>query len=346
MATDYILFVHGVNTRPNREISTHTQQDDDQTRPSPKRSSYAQDLIDLIHQQNKALKQPLNIKYIPLNWYELMLDAEKQMLDWFSASPYWHDFWFKDFRQTQILPFTGDAALYISRFIGSDIANKLRAEAKLALAGCNPETDRLHLVTHSWGTVILFDILFAGRWDDPEIPGHESVQVIRTQLFGIEPRLKEGLRISSIHTMGSPIALASLIDLKRLQKNPDEKVTDETSKTIYTHDITLGLEKLLNSLYQERHTKLPWRNFIHPGDPIGYPLATVIPPIIDGQKKFLDIQDILTKGSGFLEFLARLVKWSFLALINGGSAHGSYWKNKQVAQDILEIVQNSTHKGV
>lgn len=341
MATDYILFIHGVNTRPNREPFISTHGDDSKTRPNPKQSSFAQDLIELIENCNQTSKSPLNIKSVPLNWYELMLDAEQQLLNWFDASPYWDKFWFKDFRCTQILPFTGDAALYLSRYIGSDVVDKLKDEAKAALQGCNPQQDRLHLVTHSWGTVVFFDILFAGRWDDPDIPGYASAQAIRHQLFGVDPQPNQGIRLASIHTLGSPIALANLINVKRLKEQPGEELTERQTKTIFTHDITYGLEKLLKNLYELRHEKLPWRNFAHPGDPIAYPLATVIPELIDGEKRYLDIQDILTRGSGPLEWLARPLSWSFLALVNGGSAHLSYWKNKKVAQDILKIIHQS-----
>ncbi len=342
MATDYILFIHGVNTRPDHKRFIYAREDDFKTRPTPKQSSFAQDLIRLIEHCNQTSKSPLNIKPVPLNWYELMLDAEQQLLNWFCASSAWDKFWFKEFRQTQILPFTGDAALYLSRYIGSDVVDKLKDEAKTALQGCNPQQDRLHLVTHSWGTVVFFDILFAGRWDDPDIPGYASAQAIRRQLFGIDPQPNQGIRLASIHTLGSPIALANLINVKRLKEKPGQELTEGQIKTIFTHDITYGLEKLLKNLYEQRQKKLSWRNFAHPGDPIAYPLGSVIPKLIDGQRRYLDIQDILTRGSGPLEWLARLLSWSFLALVNGGSAHGSYWKNKKVAQAIVKTIQQSS----
>ncbi|MBW4497438.1 MAG: hypothetical protein KME26_31125 [Oscillatoria princeps RMCB-10] len=334
MANDCILFVHGVNTRPERDFFTYS------TRPNPQQSSFASNLIALIEGCNKDLG--LTLKMESLHWYEVMLGAEQQLLDWFSASPDWNKFWFKEFRQKQILPFTGDAALYISRYIGSDVVEKLREQAETFLKGCNPEQDRLHLVTHSWGTVILFDILFAGRWDDPNIPGYESVRAIRSMIFGVAPQPNHGIRIASIHTMGSPIAIANLINVRRIQKDAGEELTDETIETIFTHDITLGLEKLLQSLfYAHGNRKLPWRNFAHPGDPIAYPLATVIPNLLDGNKQYLDIQDTLTSGGGWLEWGAQLVSDTFLALVNGGSAHMSYWQSQQVAEEIVKIIQQT-----
>lgn len=344
MATDYILFIHGVNNRPEQKSSNTTDKDGVKTGSSEQHFNYARDLIELIDDCNKHSKQPLNLKMVPLAWYDVMLGAEKQLLDWFQDSLIWKKFWFKDFRQTQIIPFTGDAALYISRFIASDVANLLKEKAEKALKGCNPEEDRLHLVTHSWGTVIFFDILFAGRWDDPKIPGYESVKTIRQLLFGVEPEANRGIRIASIHTMGSPIALANLINAKRLVENPGDKLTGKEVTTVFTHDITFGLEELLQNLHSKRNRKLPWRNYAHPGDPVAYPLECVIPNLVDGQKQFLDIRDILTSGSGPLEWLAKPLSNTFLALINGGSAHGSYWKNKRVAQTIVETIELSAQK--
>ncbi len=336
MATDYILFVHGVSTRPPEELSSYT------TRPNPQQSFFAIELMKLISDCNRDRKLSLNLKMSELHWYELMLSAEKQLLEWFGESKVWPNFWFKDFRKQHILPFAGDAALYISRYIGSDVVESLKNQAKAVLQGCNPETDRLHLVTHSWGTVILFDVLLAGRWDDPNIPGSESVQEIRNLLFGLSPEPQKGIRIASIHTLGSPIAIANLINVRRIKRQPGQKLTERQIETVFTHDITLRFEQLLQSLYAVHgNTKLPWRNFAHPGDPIAYPLSAVIPKLIDKGEQYLDIQDVITGDSGPLEWLAKPVSNTFLALINGGSAHGSYWKNQTVAETIAQIVQKS-----
>lgn len=326
MATDYLLFVHGVNVRPQRADADS--------------ANYAEPLIHQITRLNQAAASPLTLKMQELQWYSLMKQAEAELKDLFARSPDWSKFWFRDFRETRIMPFMGDAALYISRYIGSEVAKLLLAQSLQFLA--NRQTgDRLHLITHSWGTVILFDILFAGRWDDPKIPGYQDVQTIRSALFGVEPNLADGIPIASIHTMGSPIALANLINLKREEMTPATLTIQET-RTVFTHDITLGLEKFLAALYQQRQRPLPWKNYAHPGDPIAYPLATVIPQLLAPQgakADYLNIQDVLTSGGGPMEWVASPFKSTFLSLANGGSAHGSYWNSKQVAQTILATVR-------
>jgi hypothetical protein len=329
MATDFVLFIHGVNTRL-----------------SSRNPSFAQDLMNLLTEcdcitEHRPSAAPLQMK--ELEWYTLMQEAEALLLGWLEDSDHWKHSWFQDFRKRQIIPFAGDAALYISRYIGSEVVTLLRQQAEDILKNCDPKSDRLHLVAHSWGSVILFDILFAGRWDNPDIPGYTDAQFIRSAIFGIEPQAQTGIRIASIHTLGAPIALANLINLKRLKLDEDKELTERKIKTVFTHDITFGLEKLLMSLYESHQKPLLWRNFAHVGDPLAYPLATIIPKLVNiqnGDKQYLDIRDVSTRGSGLLEWLAWFVQKTFLALINGGSAHGSYWKSKQVAQVIIQSIRD------
>jgi hypothetical protein len=313
MATDYILFIHGVNTRERR--------------PQPE---YANSLFELLYQKN-ASDPKRELKKIAIYWGNVNEKAENELLKNLQDSPYWSQMWFKAFREKQILQFAGDAALYISSYIGSLVVQQLKAQA-LQNGLNNPQPDdRLHLVTHSWGTVILFDILFADRWDNENVPGHADVMQIRDAIFGVSGKdhntLYQGIKLASIHTMGSPVAIFSLTNIRAGK--------DETNSPS-SHDITPKLQQLLESLSKERNgQKLPWRNFIHPGDPIAYPLESLMSNLVDGDKKFLDIQDVITHQPGPLELL---IEQSAVALLFGGDAHGSYWRSNKVAQLISDIV--------
>ena len=106
--------------------------------------------------------------------------------------------------------------------------------------------------------------------------------------------------------MGSPLALFSLITIIG------------SSQGGSTHDITPNLEELFSRLIINEQ-KMPWLNFTHPGDPIAYPLEKVLPNLVDPQHKFIDLEDVLTSGSGWLEFISRPLAGSFLSLMNGGS---------------------------
>jgi len=281
MATDYILFLHGVNNREVRE-----------------RPEYADQFFALIQESNSDQKRDL--KKVALYWGDVNKDAEAKLLAQLQTSPLWQQLWFRTFRERQLLQFVGDAALYISSYVGSKVINVLKTQALQEIKNPQPD-DRLHLVTHSWGTVILFDILFAGRWDEPKIPGHDDVMAIRNTIFGIsgnDPNPLQGIQLGSVHTMGSPIAIFSLTDV-----TPGKDDTGGTSAASSGHDITPKLQELLEHLHQARQgEKLPWRNFVHPGDPLAYPLNELMTGLVDGDKQYLDIEEEAYYISVIVEF--------------------------------------------
>jgi hypothetical protein len=322
MVTDYVLFIHGVNTREEREKPT-----------------YADELFRLIEQKVNDTDSvaPLNLKSVPLYWGDVNLEAEDELLGLLKTSPHWDEFWFKEFREKQIMQFAGDAALYISRYVGSKVIDRIAQQASQLLLQNYRPGDRLHLVTHSWGTVILFDVLFAARWDQPDIPGHKNAQAIREEIFGLQPNLEAGIGLASIHTMGSPVALFSLIDVR-------ESMTNAQSAKVNSHDITPRLEELLKSLYARLNQKLPWYNFAHPGDPVAYPLAKLIPKLVDRNSRYLDIQDVITRNANLSDFFNQAVSQTFLALLHGGDAHGSYWRSEEVADTIAQTIRRAARQ--
>jgi hypothetical protein len=313
MSTDYVLFIHGVNTR---------------------NQNYADELFKRL--EKSASDRQRHLKKVAFYWYEANKIAERKLLKQLQRSPYWDEMWFREFREQQILKFAGDAALYISRHVGAEVVNILKTQAvNNGLHQAQP-SDRLHLITHSWGTVILFDILFASRWDDPKAPGHDDVMDIRDAIYGVagnNPDPRQGIPIASIHTMGSPVAIFSLTNV-----NPGKDGADSPS----THDITPNLQTLLQCLQEARQgKKLPWRNYIHPGDPIAYPLKELMTDLVDGDTKYLDILDMMTQNTGWLE---GLTAQTLLPLLSGGDAHGSYWRNDKVIQEIINVVKQETPK--
>jgi hypothetical protein len=313
MPTDYLLFIHGVNTRKEGL-----------------QPNYADGLFDLIqYYSNHAPAQTL--KKIALYWGDVGKDKEQALLNAYQNSSIWDELWFKQFRENQIMRFVGDGALYISRCCGSKVANALEQQILAGLDGFDPETDRLHIVTHSMGTVILFDILFSARWDSNDAQGHGSVATIRNVFFGLSPNPTQGLRLGSISTMGSPIGFFSLIDI-------DKPTYDSHGNTTCTHDITPHLEKFLDSLQRELGKKLPWYNFVHPGDPIAYPLEKLLPQLVDATSQFIDLQDILTHATSLIDLLIDPWSQTTFALLHGGEAHGSYWQSDQVAQQIAQAI--------
>lgn len=313
MTTDYILFVHGVNTRDETVFHQSAQR--------------------LFEQIQCSVNDPSRtLKPVYLYWGDVSDESTQALLKGLEASSKWPQLWFRNLRTEQILPFVGDAALYLSRYVSAKVIRKITAQA-LGQMGMTlkdlespPPGDRLHLVTHSWGTVILFDVLFAPRWDAEDLDSdtRQSAINIRTGLFGAGSGQTQqfGIPIYSIHTMGSPISLFSLVN----------------ASGGHNFNLTEKLEELLNSLYDKRNGKaLPWRNYIHPSDPIAYPLEGVMPLLLENAKDKVQIEDVITCRNLLIQPFSQ----SLLPLLSGGSAHGSYWKNKAIAKTIAQVIQNA-----
>ncbi len=313
MATDYILFVHGVQTHNEAEFTKLADK-------------FIQRLQASINDESRTLKP------IFFFWGDLNLTAEQELLRRFEASPKWKDFWYKNFRKEQVLSFVGDAALYLSRYVGSEVIRRFQEQALGTLKSTNAG-DRLHLVSHSWGAIVLFDILFSGRWDDPGLDLDEGtkgskqiIQEIRDCLYGLPPNTGSGIPLASIHTLGAPISLFSLLNVSG------------TVMGMTTHDITRQLRNSLEQLYNFRQKLIPWRNFIHPGDPIAYPLEGPMPLLLNGSSKYIDVIDVIVDTGNVLNMPFRQ---TLIPLAWGGTAHQSYWDNKSVAKAIAEIIRSN-----
>ncbi len=322
MPTDYILFIHGVYLRSKGAQPT-----------------YADSLIKLLKQNLKTSSR--TIKPLIVYWGDLNDVPEKQLYKDYKESSIWHKLWFKHLRKVQLTRFTGDIALYLSRHVGAKVAKKVAQEiAKIQ----NPSADdRLHLVTHSLGTVILFDLLFSARWDEKKVSGHDDVMMIRDTVYGVTGQPDNpgrSIHLGSVTTMGSPIGIFSLIAT--------------ASEATPTHDITGNLEQLLDHMHQESGgKKLSWLNFVHPGDPIAYTLEGLLPSLVNGESKYIDIHDILVPANlreiltedwseAIRDLLTVPFRRSVLALLNTATAHGSYWQSKKVAKLIARMIQTGS----
>jgi len=319
MPTDYVVFNHGVNTRD--------------TRPQPE---YADALFALIQKHFRQVPGRM-LKKIALYWGDVNKDQEQNLLDAYQGSSIWDKLWFQQLREKQVMQFVGDGALYVSRFGGSRIAEVLEKQMTEGLQQPVSEEDRLHIVTHSMGTVILFDMLFSARWDPDYAPGHTCVEAFRDTLFGVSPNPTQGIRIGSITTMGSPIGFFSLMDVD--QSMNDAK--DDKGNIICTHDITPRLQQLLASLYQDLGRKLPWYNLVHPGDPVAYPLEKLLPQLVDVNKQYIDVYDIPTHLTSLTDFIAEPLSQTLFAILHGGEAHSSYWHSDEVAKNIARAIEQA-----
>jgi hypothetical protein len=320
MTTDYVLFIHGANAREGSNPL-----------------AFADGLFGLIKDHAYG-KQSSAIEKVAFYWGDLYREQISDYTKASQGSPLWDKLWFKELRETQLIGIMNAAAVYTSRYVGSLFAGRLMERLLAALQGYDPKEDRLHLVIHGIGGVILFDILFSARWDPDYVPGHESVEVIRRGLFGVSPNARQGIRLGSISTMGSPIGFFSLMDVN--QRMEDAK--DANGNITCTHDISPRLESFLFSNYEDVEGRIFWNNFIHPGDPLAYPINESVLRLLDGHTQYYDLQDLIIdplKSTSFTSFIQPFDQ-KILAL---GEAHQSYWQSKEVAQKIAEAIRRNVY---
>jgi hypothetical protein len=312
MAIDYVLFIHGANVR-----SRH----------------YADPLIELI--KSAIPDASSSVVTLPVFFGNLNDQKEAELRTAYEQAPIWPALWFPDLRAERLLRVTGDAALYLSRYIGGAIAERIWNQAGHWLANAQPD-DRLHLVTHSLGTVILFDMLFSSRWDSPpNLPGYQQVQSLRDTLYGVYGPTQgyAGIQLSSVTTMGAPISIFSLIDV-------NQTLSDVP---LASHDITPRLQNMLEYLHTRMGGEnLPWRNYLHPGDAVGSPLKILLPQLLGHQGQYLDVEDILAPTTDLADLLIGLVVGrSDISILSALSAHASYWNNSLVAYGIANTILNA-----
>jgi len=312
MSTDYLLFVHGVKSRSEQDFLNNVQS--------------------LFKPIAQVLGANATVKPISCFWGQCGEPALINLRQKMQQSSAWDKLWFKNFRSDQILDFVGDGALYLSRAVGAKVVARIYESAMTAVEIVKPG-DRLHLVTHSWGTVILMDILFAKRWvsssfekSDPKTWNY--IQQIRNTLFGLGENPNVGLTLGSIHTMGSPIALFNLIN-----------TAEENG-----HDLVPELQVFLQNLRQKTGKPLPWNNYIHPADPIAYPLEGVSEEFLGatGPNASVTVSDVVVRTNTLNEKFMGVTQGTILSVLYGGTAHNSYWKIPEIPKAIAATIQGQS----
>ena len=171
-----------------------------------------------------------------------------------------HDlFRYQKFRKDFLFEFFGDAFTYFNSERGSKIRELLAAQLEYFIQQ-NPRETELHIVSHSLGTVILWDILFSDKFKPDD-----AAFKIRAMIEGLGSS-DEGRKVylGSITTMGSPILLFNMM----LGTNPEEV-------------------KSFADTYPE-YNPLRWVNIIHSSDIIAYPLRSSLNIDLSGHLLFED----------------------------------------------------------
>lgn len=115
-------------------------------------------------------------------------------------------FRYQEFREDFISKFFGDFLTYFNDQRGRRI-RAIVVDQLEDLIQNNPQETELHIVAHSLGTIILWDLLFASRFA-PDDPATKFRQYLEDQ--NCSATLSK-LKLQSVTTLGSPLLFFSMI---------------------------------------------------------------------------------------------------------------------------------------
>lgn len=294
--TEYVIYLHGANVRDPQ---------------------YATRLDTAVRKKFKRKGLTTTSVY----WGDVSESAERHVRKQWEASPLWPRMCFPEFRIDMLLKLIGDGALYISRAIGWQIIQRIYDAVAEPFRDRKPG-DRLHIITHSWGAVIVLDMLFAGRWLEDGVPGRDEVLAMRNALFGMGENRDEGLLLASIVMMGSPMSLFSLMDGESGKQGPS------------SHDIAGAMQAYSQKRFEEIGSPLLWTNLIHPADAFAYPIVPLLNDLLHEQRDTVTAKDEFIKTSLTDAALRATFGRTDLAILGAAGAHNSYWDNGRVIHTI------------
>ena len=280
-----IYFIHGVATKD---------------------ANYAKKLIELIYKECKRQNQPLPHCHAGF-WGNVLtgteklwrdidqeLQIKKQQDSHFSPD---QAFRYHSFRRDYFSYFIGDTFSYLSSDRGQKI-RRILADQLIDLVNNHPTEKELHIVAHSLGTVILWDVLFSDRFS-PSDPAYE----IRSLIGRDHGRIS----LSSITTMGSPIPFLNLT-------------------------LGINIDHIQNFITQYQANRLRWKNLINSYDIIAYPIRPLFNSLANSSKIFVTDHYLETSNDFFdLVELASVV-------FNATNAHQYYLESYKVARSIVNNI--------
>jgi hypothetical protein len=214
---------------------------------------------------------------------------------------------YRQFREGLLSQFVGDMFMYLNQKRGFQIRKVIAQQLREFIEEKSQEKD-LHIISHSLGTVIFWDILFSDRFE-PNDPAFQ----IRALLQNLDNTPSEKkVYLKSITTMGSPILFFNTM---------------------------LGIDPKRVQAFAARNQNgcLKWLNIIHSSDIIAYPLRSSLS--VDASDK-LTLKDVYINDSNPIATLARAMGQNEVAMLaDAGKAHGEYWNHTKTAELIIDNIQ-------
>lgn len=302
-----VFFIHGVATREVR---------------------YADQLKKLIRAEFANRNQPLPLFYsgfwgdilndLDKVWNGIHQDLQKVQAQDPQANP--EDiFRYQSLRRGFLSEFVGDALTYFNSDRGAKIRELIATQLE-DFIDRHPEETELHIVAHSLGTVVLWDVLFSENLnlDQPTLKIRSMLQGSGSSTHGRKISLR------SLTTMGSPILLFNLM-------------------------MGITPEKI-NGLTNGYQRSLKWTNVVHASDIIAYPLGSSLSDHPPANLLFKD-EFIQTETNSLAKALYQLIQspaiqkfgqayteaLSCAPMLAGSvDAHTGYWNCQKTTDLILE----------
>ncbi len=276
-----VFFIHGVATRDAQyaeQLRVFIRQDFNERRlPLPHfHASFWGNILRDIERMWNGIEQDLQ---------ELQRESPQANLD--------DIFRYRKFREGFLSQFAGDFLAYLNPRRGVAI-RKIIAEDLFNFLKDNPEETEIHIIAHSLGSVILWDVLFSERFSDQD-PAFD----IRAMIDGLsQSSAMRKVCLKSITTMGSPILfLNTMLDVR------PEKIKEFAQRY---HD-----------------EPLRWINIIHSSDIVASPIRASLK--LDSSKNLFFRDEYISTDANLAEKAARAVGQLDAAMALGISdAHDSY----------------------
>lgn len=285
-----------------------------------KNADYAKPLQALLRKEFNQRQQPLPHFYA--GFWGNVFKQTGQMWNWIhqdlqtlkTSSPYvdMQDiFRYQDIREDFISQFFGDALTYFNTERGFVIRDIL-ADQLYQFLKHYPQEAELHIVSHSLGSVILWDVLFSNRFANDD-PAHTIRSLITPSIQSHTGKVQ----LKSLTTMGSPILFFNMM-------------LDVTPEPIQAF------------LSRYKTEALRWINILHSSDIIAYPLQSSL-KTADQPNLFFRDRYVWTDAN-VAERAARTLGQAHAAMAAGISdAHGSYWHSRGTARFVASNLLGETN---
>jgi hypothetical protein len=210
-------------------------------------------------------------------------------------------FRYQESREGLISEFFGDILTYFNTERGKKIRQIIQYQLSEYIKEHSQSKDSLHIVAHSLGSVILWDILFSDRFSS-EDPAWQ----IKDMFYFLSDRNSQTkFYLNSITTMGSPLLFFNMM-------------LDIDPKKIYN--------------FTQNYTVQPfrWINIIHASDIVAYPIRATL-EVTSNSRFFIRDKYIMTDANIAEKTARALGQMEAASALAVADAHNWYWKSKRTA---------------